>query len=103
MCDFSKIDFLTHFHLMFFWHQQSLISLLSSLADIGANLTDEVFDGVYSGSKKHDPDRAQVLERAWQIGVERIILTVGTIFDCEPAFKIAATDGGFVKKKRGLH
>lgn len=62
-------------------------------ADIGANLTDEVFDGVYSGTKKHDPDRSQVLDRAWQVGVEKIILTVGTIFDCAPAFKIAATDG----------
>jgi TatD DNase family protein len=56
-------------------------------------LTDEVFDGVYSGSKKHDPDRAQVLERAWQIGVEKIIITVGTIFDCAPASKICELDG----------
>lgn len=62
-------------------------------ADIGANLTDEMFDGVYNGTKKHDPDRTQVLERAWHVGVEKIIITVGTIFDCEPAFKIAATDG----------
>lgn len=62
-------------------------------ADIGANLTDEMFDGVYNGSKKHDPDRTQVLERAWHVGVEKVIITVGTIFDCEPAFKIAATDG----------
>lgn len=56
-------------------------------------MTDEVFDGVYSGTKKHDPDRTQVLDRAWHVGVEKIIITVGTIFDCEPAFKIAATDG----------
>lgn len=58
-------------------------------------MTDDVFNGVYSGSKKHDPDRGQVLDRAWQIGVEKIIITVGTIFDCDPAFKIAATDGEF--------
>lgn len=60
-------------------------------------MTDEVFDGVYTGSKKHDPDRKQVLERAWQVGVEKIILTVGTIFDCDPAFKIANTDGECLK------
>jgi TatD DNase family protein len=65
------------------------------LTDIGANLTDEVFDGIYSGSRKHDADRQQVLDRAYQIGVEKIILTVGTIFDCEPAFKIASNDGKF--------
>lgn len=52
-----------------------------------------MFDGVYNGTKKHDPDRVQVLDRAWQVGVEKIILTVGTIFDCAPSFKIAATDG----------
>lgn len=56
-------------------------------------MTDEVFDGIYSGSKKHDPDRKDVLQRAWHVGVEKIIITVGTIFECEPAFKIAATDG----------
>lgn len=65
----------------------------SRFVDIGANLTDEMFNGIYNGSKKHDPDRSQVLDRAWHVGVEKIIITVGTIFDCEPAFKIAATDG----------
>jgi len=60
--------------------------------DIGANLTDEMFEGVYNGSRKHDPDRSQVLERAWHVGVEKLIITVGTIFECAPAFKIAATD-----------
>lgn len=60
--------------------------------DIGANLTDEVFDGRYSGSRKHDADRQQVLDKAWNVGVEKIILTVGTIFDCAPAFKIADND-----------
>lgn len=61
-------------------------------------MTDEVFDGIYNGNKKHDPDRGQVLERAWHIGVEKIIITVGTMLDCAPAYKIAATDG-----KRPVH
>lgn len=56
-------------------------------------MTDEMFEGVYNGSRKHDPDRSQVLERAWHVGVEKLIITVGTIFECAPAFKIAATDG----------
>lgn len=64
----------------------------SHFTDIGANLTDEMFDGRYNGSRKHDPDRTQVLEKAWNIGMQKIILTVGTIFDCEPAFKITETD-----------
>lgn len=66
---------------------------LSHIADIGANLTDEVFDGIYNGSRKHDSDRQQVMDRAFQMGVQKIIITVGTIFDCEPAFKLAENDG----------
>lgn len=27
------------------------------------------------------------------MGIQKIIITVGTIFDCAPAFKIAANDG----------
>lgn len=55
-------------------------------------MTDEVYDGRYSGSRKHDADRGQVLDKAWNIGVQKIIITVGTIFDCEPAFKIVEKD-----------
>lgn len=55
-------------------------------------MTDEVFDGRYNGSRKHDADRQQVLDKAWNVGVEKIILTVGTIFDCEPAFKLAENE-----------
>jgi TatD DNase family protein len=60
--------------------------------DIGANLTDSMYDGIYNGSKKHDPDRDQVLTRAWQRGIQKIIITCGTILDCEPAFKISSKD-----------
>jgi len=67
--------------------------LFSQFTDIGANLTDDVYNGVYSGTKKHDPDRKIVLERAWHVGVEKIIITVGSIVELENAKKIAATDG----------
>lgn len=60
--------------------------------DIGANLTDEVFDGRYSGSRKHDADRQQVLDKAWNVGVEKIILTVGSILEIDPALKIVDND-----------
>lgn len=51
-----------------------------------------MFDGIYNGSRKHDPDRKDVLDRAWNIGVQKIVLTVGTIFDFPSAFKIANSD-----------
>ncbi|CAO1403249.1 unnamed protein product [Diamesa serratosioi] len=51
-----------------------------------------MFDGMYNGARKHDADRKDVLERAWNIGVQKIVLTVGTIFDFPSAFKIANSD-----------
>ncbi|VVD04827.1 unnamed protein product [Leptidea sinapis] len=44
--------------------------------DIGANLTDAMYQGVYHGSKKHQPDLTRVLERAWGSGVQSMIITV---------------------------
>lgn len=70
-----------------------LLLFFCFITDIGANLTDEMFDGMYNGSRKHDADRKDVLERAWNIGVQKIVLTVGTIFDFPSAFKIANSDG----------
>ncbi|CAG7720761.1 unnamed protein product, partial [Allacma fusca] len=31
------------------------------LIDIGANLTDDMYQGMYNGSKKHEPDLDRVL------------------------------------------
>lgn len=43
--------------------------------DIGANLLDGMFQGVYHTRQHHDPDVEDVLERAWTTGVERIVVT----------------------------
>ena len=37
-------------------------------ADIGANLTDGMFQGQYMGKEYHPPDLPHVLERAWSAG-----------------------------------
>jgi len=49
------------------------------LVDIGVNLTDEVFSGVYRGKRAHDDDRALVLRRAREVGVTDAIVTAGTL------------------------
>ncbi|VVD04826.1 unnamed protein product [Leptidea sinapis] len=49
--------------------------------DIGANLTDAMYQGVYHGSKKHQPDLTRVLERAWGSGVQSMIITGGNLDD----------------------
>ena len=43
---------------------------LASLADIGANLTDGMFQGQYMGKAYHNPDLTRVLDRAWTAGAE---------------------------------
>ena len=42
---------------------------------IGANLLDSMFAGVYRGKTAHPPDVGDVLARAADAGVERIIVT----------------------------
>lgn len=37
-------------------------------ADIGANLTDSMFQGEYHGKSYHAPDLDAVLQRAWAAG-----------------------------------
>ena len=34
--------------------------------DIGANLTDDMFAGIYRGSQKHPRDITQMLTRCWK-------------------------------------
>lgn len=52
-----------------------------------------MFCGVYNGKEKHVPDLQNVLQRGYDIGVDKIIVTVGTIFDCDDTFKIIKNDG----------
>lgn len=52
-----------------------------------------MFRGVYNGSQKHPDDLDIVLERSWNTGLKKIIITVGTITDTEDAAKIAQKDG----------
>ncbi|XP_031632613.1 uncharacterized protein LOC116346608 isoform X2 [Contarinia nasturtii] len=60
--------------------------------DIGANLTDGMYKGIYNGSQKHPADLNMVLKRSWSNGLEKIIITVGTVTDTEDVVKIAKKD-----------
>jgi TatD DNase family protein len=57
--------------------------------DIGANLTDPMYNGIYHGSKKHEPDLKDVLERARENGVDKIIITGGSVEDSKQALELA--------------
>ncbi|VDO05408.1 unnamed protein product [Rodentolepis nana] len=60
--------------------------------DIGANLTDSMFSGYYNGSQKHKIDLDQVLSRAFQAGLEKIIVTAGCMNDIAAAKSLCSSD-----------
>ncbi|KAG5876906.1 hypothetical protein JTB14_001190 [Gonioctena quinquepunctata] len=60
--------------------------------DIGANLTDTMYSGYYNGSKKHEPDLQQVLQRSWDAGLSKIIVTGGNLEESQKALEVALDD-----------
>ena len=60
--------------------------------DIGANLTDGMYQGRYHGKQYHDPDLTLVLQRAWESGVQKIIITAGTLSEAREALELARSD-----------
>ncbi|XP_017031055.1 deoxyribonuclease TATDN1 [Drosophila kikkawai] len=60
--------------------------------DIGANLTDPMFQGRYGDSQKHTADLDVVLTRAWQQGLQKIIITAGCLKDVDEALELAGKD-----------
>ncbi|XP_057951205.1 uncharacterized protein LOC131145995 isoform X2 [Malania oleifera] len=56
-------------------------------------LTDGMFKGIYNGKQCHKSDILTVLARAWNAGVERIIVTGGSLEESKEALAIAETDG----------
>ncbi|XP_060528437.1 deoxyribonuclease TATDN1 [Cylas formicarius] len=62
------------------------------LIDIGANLTDSMYWGIYNGSKKHEPDLSAVLKRAWDCGLTKTIITGGNLEESQKAIELANSD-----------
>ncbi|CAG0903855.1 unnamed protein product [Cyprideis torosa] len=79
------------------------MSCVKSFIDIGANLTDPMYQGHYNNSRKHDPDFDQVLVRARSSGVQKIIVTVGSRQDISPALELCRRHPDFLSCTVGIH
>lgn len=65
------------------------------LFDIAANLCDEKFQGVYNGKKFHEDDTDEVIERAREYGVEKMLFASGSIEDLHLSFKLTQKSEDF--------
>lgn len=52
-----------------------------------------MYEGLYRGSQKHQADLKNVLERAWSNGLDKIIITGGSLEESHSAHKLALSDG----------
>lgn len=52
-----------------------------------------MYTGLYNGSKKHEPDLQQVLQRSWEADANKIIITGGNLVESEKALELATSDG----------
>lgn len=54
-----------------------------------------MFRGLYGGSQKHQDDLELVFQRSWQQGMQKMIITVGTLNEADEALIMANKDGKF--------
>lgn len=48
-----------------------------------------MYQGKYNGKEYHSPDLHRVLDRAWEAGVERIIITAGSLEESKKALQLS--------------
>lgn len=79
------------------WQSRSSCSIpfnkqVMHFIDIAANLTDDMYKGLYNGSVRHEADLSTVLSRASDGGVVRTMVTAGTLSQCSEALNLCRTD-----------
>lgn len=52
-----------------------------------------MFEGIYNGSQKHQPDLLNVLKRSWTSGLSKIIVTGGSLSESRKALEIVKQNG----------
>lgn len=63
--------------------------------DIGVNLTDSMFRGIYHGKKAHEDDFQDMVQRASDVGVKKMIITAGNLSESQDALDLAKTNDSY--------
>ncbi|KAF1960202.1 deoxyribonuclease tatD [Byssothecium circinans] len=71
--------------------------------DIGINLTDPIFRGVYHGTKRHDDDFEDVIQRGLDAGCKKFMVTGSDLKESEHAVEIAKAHPGLCYATIGVH
>ncbi|PVH81764.1 Mg-dependent DNase [Cadophora sp. DSE1049] len=69
--------------------QNGLQSWKPRFVDIGINLTDPVYIGLYHGTQRHENDLSAVVRRAVDIGCEKLIVTGSDLEHSKDAVRLA--------------
>ncbi|KUJ06580.1 deoxyribonuclease-like protein tatD [Mollisia scopiformis] len=71
--------------------------------DIGINLTDPVFTGLYYGTQRHPNDLSGVLQRAKEAGCEKLIVTGSDLKESRKAVQLAKEHPRVIYATIGVH
>ncbi|KAI0970968.1 TatD family hydrolase [Xylaria arbuscula] len=71
--------------------------------DIGINLADPIFRGVYHGKERHPDDLQAVVSRAQEVGCQKLIVTGSDFASSRHALEIAKEFPGIVYTTAGIH
>ncbi|KAF2692245.1 deoxyribonuclease tatD [Lentithecium fluviatile CBS 122367] len=71
--------------------------------DIGINLTDPVFRGEYRGTRRHDNDFEDILQRGIEAGCKKFMVTGSDLDESKHAIEIAKEHSGLCYATVGVH
>ena len=71
--------------------------------DVGINLTDDIYRGIYHGKKAHDDDTEHVLQRATNVGCIKMMVTGSDLQESRKAIRLAEEHQGLCYATVGVH